>query len=121
METDDANGSEDVPRTSASSSKKRSPQQGLGWADDATAVENGSDGDATGDEGENEAPDTNEDVVKDLKELAGRLGREKLLRQSGRELEIQRLLMQKGARRKVVSSEDSPSGRVYRWRAERKR
>ncbi len=40
-----------------------------------------------------------------LKELAGRLRRQKLLRYSERELEIQRLLMQKGARKKLHGTE----------------
>jgi U3 small nucleolar RNA-associated protein 11 len=40
-----------------------------------------------------------------LKELGARLEREKLLRYSERELELQRLLMGKGARQKLQSKE----------------
>ena len=79
-----------------------------------------------------------------LKELAARLNRDRMLRYTERELEMQRLLMGKGASRKLqgvemVEDEKDDEGesdedrrpkkvdektwkpRVYKWRVERKR
>jgi U3 small nucleolar RNA-associated protein 11 len=79
-----------------------------------------------------------------LKELSARLHRDRMLRYTERELEMQRLMMGKGRRKKVKgvervekSDEEDDGGqtrkkgkgveeklyrpRVYQWRAERKR
>ena len=79
-----------------------------------------------------------------MKELAARLNRDRMLRYTERELEMQRLLMGKGASRKLqgvemVEDEKDDEGesdedrrpkkvdektwkpRVYKWRVERKR
>lgn len=78
-----------------------------------------------------------------LKELSARLNRDRQLRYAERELEMQRLLMGKGASRKLQGVEKMDEGddgdddddaprpkkvdektwkpRVYKWRVERKR
>ncbi|KAL0951485.1 hypothetical protein HGRIS_008172 [Hohenbuehelia grisea] len=96
---------------------------------------------------DNEAAEEREQLARSnrgrlLKELAARLTRDKMLRYTEREFELQRLMMGKGARRKIqgpepVGEDDSEDEdrprrsvkvdektykpRVYKWRLERKR